>query len=251
MRPRARGLARGGLFAGLAAVILAAVSGCATSVVRSQLSGDATYWWLGATVEDEKAIFSPADDQVTLTILFRPNFTASTREFDVRWIDPEGAVRELHQVRTRFGSNTILMDSLSIADAPSARALGRWQVRVEDGGETLMTREFAIAEVDPPDPECLARPDVQSYLKTVQARTLDRWELPQGVDAARRIVLQFQVDEGGALGPVFVVRSESDRLADSARVALEDSAPFGAMEPSARCLSRQVVSATFSNPLAP
>jgi TonB family protein len=98
--------------------------------------------------------------------------------------------------------------------------------------------------------ECFARPEVKSYLGSVQDKTLDRWILPPGVNADQTVTLRFKIDAAGSASNVSLVRASDNALGASAVDALRAAAPFPPMPDEARCLARVPITATFSNPLA-
>jgi TonB family protein len=98
--------------------------------------------------------------------------------------------------------------------------------------------------------ECFSRPEVKSYLGSVQNKTLDRWILPPGVTADQTVTLRFKIDAAGSATSVSLVEASDNALGASAVDALRAAAPFPPMPDPARCLSRVPITATFSNPLA-
>ena len=44
---------------------------------------------------------------------------------------------------------------------------------------------------------CYQKPSVQTYLASVEKRTLGRWNLPPGVAADQKVTLRFQIDVAG------------------------------------------------------
>lgn len=95
---------------------------------------------------------------------------------------------------------------------------------------------------------CYARPEVKSYMSTVQSRVLDRWMLPPGVDANKRVTLRFRIDPAGSATKVSVVRAEDNALGASAVDALRSASPFPPMSDAVRCLARIPITGTFKNP---
>jgi len=100
-----------------------------------------------------------------------------------------------------------------------------------------------------PNPMCLAQPAVRSYLAEVQRRTYERWVLPPGVDAGRKVTLRFQIDVAGSTSKVSIVSAEDNALGASAVDALRAAAPFPPMPEAARCLAARGILGTFSNPV--
>jgi TonB family protein len=102
----------------------------------------------------------------------------------------------------------------------------------------------------PSQKECMAKQEVQDYLAVIKQRTLQRWMLPPGVDAGRRVTLRFRVDVAGSASDVAVVRAEDNSLGASAVDALRSASPFPPMPDDVRCLSQVPITGTFSNPAA-
>ncbi len=98
--------------------------------------------------------------------------------------------------------------------------------------------------------QCFEKPEVQSYLSSVQKRTLDRWRLPPGVQADQNVTLRFKIDVGGTATSVSLVRASDNALGASAVDALNAASPFPALPPNARCLVQVPITATFTNPVA-
>jgi TonB family protein len=96
---------------------------------------------------------------------------------------------------------------------------------------------------------CIERAAVQSYLANVKQRTYERWVLPPGVDAGRKVTLRFQLDVAGSASKVSIVRAEDNALGASAVDALRAAAPFPPMPEEARCLAQVPIVGTFSNPV--
>jgi TonB family protein len=99
------------------------------------------------------------------------------------------------------------------------------------------------------NPSCLQRPAVQSYLEEVRKRTYERWVLPPGVDAGRKVTLRFHLDVAGSASKVAIVSAEDNALGASAVDALRAAAPFPPMPEEVRCLAGQRIKGTFSNPV--
>jgi hypothetical protein len=96
---------------------------------------------------------------------------------------------------------------------------------------------------------CLHRAAVQSYLVQVKQRTYERWVLPPGVDAGRKVTLRFHLDVAGSLASVAPVRGDDNALGASAADALHAASPFPPMPDEARCLAEVPIVGTFSNPV--
>jgi TonB family protein len=95
---------------------------------------------------------------------------------------------------------------------------------------------------------CFGLPEVQSYLSSVESRTIDRWSLPPGVDPNQRVTLKFRLDVAGSATKVSLVKADDNALGISAIDALRSASPFPPIPDSARCLARVPITATFSNP---
>ncbi|HVN40242.1 MAG TPA: TonB family protein [Myxococcota bacterium] len=98
--------------------------------------------------------------------------------------------------------------------------------------------------------ECMQKPEVQDYLLQVKSRTLQRWQLPPGVDAGRRVTLRFRLDVAGSASNVAVERADDNALGASAVDALRAASPFPPMPDDVRCLSLVPIVGTFSNPVS-
>lgn len=98
--------------------------------------------------------------------------------------------------------------------------------------------------------QCFEKPEVQSYLNSVQQRTLDRWILPPGIDADQNVTLRFKLDVAGSASSVSLVRASDNALGASAVDALNAASPFPPLPSAARCLVQVPITATFSNPVA-
>jgi TonB family protein len=98
--------------------------------------------------------------------------------------------------------------------------------------------------------ECMQKPEVQDYLTQVKSRTLQRWVLPPGVDAGRRVTLKFRLDVAGSASNVAVERADDNSLGASAVDALRAASPFPPMPDAVRCLSLVPIVGTFSNPVS-
>jgi TonB family protein len=116
-------------------------------------------------------------------------------------------------------------------------------------GEGLLGGESSEAGAAHPSPSCLHVPAVQSYLDEVRRRTYERWVLPPGVDAGRKVTLRFNIDVAGSASKVSIVSAEDNALGASAVDALRSAAPFPPMSEEVRCLAGQRIRGTFSNPV--
>jgi hypothetical protein len=100
-----------------------------------------------------------------------------------------------------------------------------------------------------PEKSCLGRPAVKSYLADIESRTMQRWVLPPGVDADRKVTLRLQLDVAGSASRVSTASAEDNALAASAIDALRAASPFPPMSEEVRCLAGRGIIATFSNPV--
>jgi TonB family protein len=100
-----------------------------------------------------------------------------------------------------------------------------------------------------PATSCMEKPAVQSYLATLQQRTIDRWSLPPGVPPDQKVTLKFRIDVAGSASKVSIVRADDNALGVSAIDALRAASPFPPIPDGARCLARVFVQGTFSNPV--
>ncbi|MGI9590800.1 MAG: energy transducer TonB [Myxococcota bacterium] len=98
--------------------------------------------------------------------------------------------------------------------------------------------------------ECFQKAEVQTYLNSVQTRTLDRWILPPGVTADQNVTLRFKIDVAGSATSVSLVKASDNALGASAVDALNAASPFPPLPEPARCLVQVPITATFSNPVA-
>lgn len=121
-------------------------------------------------------------------------------------------------------------------------AVGEGLLRGSGGSGSSVTAASAT--------QCFQKPEVKSYLDTVQNRTLDRWILPPGVSADQNVTLRFKLDVAGSASSVSLVRASDNALGASAVDALNAASPFPPMPEAARCLVQVPITATFSNPLA-
>lgn len=100
-----------------------------------------------------------------------------------------------------------------------------------------------------PPAACMQRSEVARYLGNVKERTMERWILPPGVDAGRRVTLRFQIDAAGSTSRVTILDAEDNALGASAVDALRAASPFPPMPDAARCLAQVPIVGTFSNPV--
>jgi hypothetical protein len=102
-----------------------------------------------------------------------------------------------------------------------------------------------IPGLDPPAPrECVERPEVADYLQDVKKRVYGRWVVPSSASEARTR-LSFSLDQSGAVVGACVREADDPRVGQGIVSALFASAPFPAMPPEVRCLSRHHLIGTF------
>jgi len=118
--------------------------GCSTRVVTVSLSTDPSYHWLTSSPGKYKTIFSTSDEKVTLRVVFDTNVVGGSRVFTVEWVGPDGVVYLSEPVKTKWGSNEILLADLYIAENDPSRMPGRWQVRLLYKDDELVSRRFTI-----------------------------------------------------------------------------------------------------------
>lgn len=98
--------------------------------------------------------------------------------------------------------------------------------------------------------DCLARGAVKQYIDRVRQRMYQRWALPPDVAPDLQVELRFSLDPAGTASHVQLVRSSDARLGESAVSALRSASPFDPMPDDVRCLSGELLIATFQNPRA-
>src|SRR5262249_38905391 len=99
------------------------------------------------------------------------------------------------------------------------------------------------------NPSCLKLPAVQSYLDEVRKRTYERWVLPPGVAAGRKVSLRSPADVAGPAPRVSIVSAEHNARGAGAAAARRAAAPSPPMTEEVRCLAGQRIKGTFSNPV--
>ena len=93
--------------------------------------------------------------------------------------------------------------------------------------------------------DCLKRPEVNSYIQTLQQRIYSRWNLPYGVKDVR-VMLRFAIDVAGSASSIQLVRGDN-AIGASAIDAMRASSPFPPMPDRVRCLANKNINATFSS----
>ncbi len=142
--------------AGLLWVCLSALlSGCGTESIKvtdGALVDSVDYLWLTSDRTKARAVFSPNDEKVTLSVNFSYNFRAAYEWYRVEWIDPNGKPYKVLSTRTEFGSHRDLQAFIKIKGQMAAKLPGLWRVRLyhlkEDGtiDRLLFARLFRISD---------------------------------------------------------------------------------------------------------
>lgn len=122
-------------------------------------------------------------------------------------------------------------------------SVGDGLMRGPGGGSGTGTGSGSAAQAD-----CYSRPEVVSYMQSIEQRTISRWNLPPGVRSNQRVTLRFRVDVAGSASQVSLVRADDNALGASAIDALRAASPFPPMSDPVRCLATHHITATFSNP---
>jgi len=105
--------------------------------------------------------------------------------------------------------------------------------------------------LQPPVTEtCVTRPEVQTYIRRLQSKMFERWNLPADTEAGRIVRVSFSVDgEGELLGACVLEAGNDPEFGASAVRALFRSAPFRAMPEPSRCLAGRRLVGTFQTPV--
>jgi TonB family protein len=93
--------------------------------------------------------------------------------------------------------------------------------------------------------DCMKRPEVSSYIKNLQKRIYDRWNLPYGVKDVR-VVLRFAIDVAGSASSIQLLKGDN-AIGASAIDAMRNASPFPPMPDRVRCLANKNINATFSS----
>src|SRR5262245_38733586 len=96
--------------------------------------------------------------------------------------------------------------------------------------------------------ECLSDPQAQAYLQGARQRILDAWRLPR-TWANQEVKLRFQLDRGGKVQCITLLRSSTGRFAESIASAIRKSDPLPPIPDEAACLAGAPLISTFSNPV--
>jgi TonB family protein len=86
------------------------------------------------------------------------------------------------------------------------------------------------------DPDCLAIPEVDAYLKGLQQRVHATFRLPEGFDRDGHVQVRFALDASGALASRCIARSSDRELARATLEALDRAAPFAPAPRYAACV---------------
>lgn len=97
--------------------------------------------------------------------------------------------------------------------------------------------------------QCLARPEVRSYMERIRRRMLSRWTTPPDAAGNQQVRLRFVLDPAGTATNVSLVAAEDRRLGNSAVEALRSASPFDHMPDRVRCLAGNPLVGTFRNPI--
>jgi hypothetical protein len=95
--------------------------------------------------------------------------------------------------------------------------------------------------------ECMALPEVQTYMARLKERVESRWRSnPTGMpEGSHRVTLRFRLDPSGSASEVEFRGTSNDELGRSAADAMRAASPFDQMEGRARCLAGNYFNATF------
>lgn len=95
-------------------------------------------------------------------------------------------------------------------------------------------------------PDCESRPEVQSYMRQIRDRTIQRWTIPPEVGGAQ-VRLRFKLDVGGSASRVELLSASDSRAGASAVDAMRSASPFPPMNDRQRCLANAPITGTFRN----
>jgi hypothetical protein len=131
------------------------LSGCGTETIKvtdGALVDSVDYLWLTSNRSKARAVFSPNDEKVTLSVNFSYNFRAAYEWYRVEWIDPNGKPYKVISTRTEYGSHRDLQAHIKIKGQMAAELPGLWRVRLyhlnKDGSidRLLFARLFRISD---------------------------------------------------------------------------------------------------------
>ncbi len=147
--------------------VLLLLVGCGTEAIKvsdGNLVDKVERQWLIGDQSKARAVFSPEDEKVTLSVNFDYNLRAAYEWYRVEWIDPNGKPYKVVSTRTEFGSHRALQANIKIRGKMAARLPGLWRVRLfhldEAGNKErlLFARLFRIARADKPETPVVASP---------------------------------------------------------------------------------------------
>lgn len=98
--------------------------------------------------------------------------------------------------------------------------------------------------------DCLARPEVQSYVEQIRTRMYQRWVLPSDAPTGQKVQLRFTLDASGSVMNAELAQASNPVIGATAVEALRSAAPFAAMSDRVRCLARHGMTGTFTVPSA-
>jgi TonB family protein len=98
--------------------------------------------------------------------------------------------------------------------------------------------------------DCLARPEVQSYVEQIRTRMYQRWVLPADAPTGQKVLLRFTLDASGSVMNAELAQASNAMIGATAVEALRSAAPFAAMSDRVRCLARHGMTGTFTVPSA-
>jgi hypothetical protein len=91
---------------------------------------------------------------------------------------------------------------------------------------------------------CTTRSDVQAYMKQVEARVYERWDLAAGISNSE-VQLRFKIDVAGSASNVELARGDNALGADAVD-AMRAASPFRPMLDTVRCLADKNLLLTFT-----
>ena len=96
--------------------------------------------------------------------------------------------------------------------------------------------------------DCLARPEVQSYLARLKERVISRWRATPAnlANGTFRVSLRFRLDPSGSASQIEFVSADSQAVGQSAAEAMRAASPFDQMPDRARCIASQSWTAAFT-----
>ena len=98
--------------------------------------------------------------------------------------------------------------------------------------------------------DCLKRPEVNAYIKQVEQRMYQRWNLPADAPSGQKVLLRFKLDSSGSVMTSELERASDATVGATALEALRSAAPFAGMSDQVRCLARRDFIGTFTVPSA-